>query len=517
MKSLRTSGILLHPTSLPGRFGIGDLGREAYRFVDFLSEAGQGIWQVLPLGPTAYGDSPYQCFSALAGNPLLISPERLVEWGLLSDADLEHHPHFPASHVDFGAVIDWKRALLRRVYERFHQSPGDELHEQFASFRHLNAAWLGDYALFRALKEEHGGAAWNAWEEDVRRRDPRALADARKRLHDTILTEKLAQFLFFKQWHELKEHCNARGIKLMGDVPIFVAYDSTDVWAHPELFCLDALGNPTVVAGVPPDYFSKTGQLWGNPLYDWERMGATGYAWWIERIRAVLRLVDVVRLDHFRGFAAYWEVPSGEATAENGRWVHAPGSELFTALKAALGSLPIIAEDLGLITPDVEALRDHFDFPGMRVLQFAFGGDATNGYLPHNYVPNSVVYTGTHDNDTTVGWFQALREGGAKTKRERTFCLKYLDSDGTDIHWDVIRAALASVSDRAIVPLQDLLGLDSSARMNVPSSAGGNWSWRLRGNALTHKLSRRLRDLTELYGRVRPPEPVVEVTESPAV
>jgi len=502
----RASGILLHPTSFPGRFGIGDLGDEAYAFVDFLAASGQSLWQVLPLGPTGYGDSPYQCFSAFAGNPLLISPHRLVQSDLLSDDDLRGAPRFKRKRVDFGPVIEHKKSLLEKAFDNFKRLTGTALRTEFMEFCQESDSWLEDYALFRALKDAHGGVTWTDWEPRFARRDPTALAAAREALADRVVAEKFYQFLFFKQWAALKAYCRERNIKIIGDAPIFVAFDSADVWTHPELFKLDSDRRPVVIAGVPPDYFSKTGQLWGNPIYDWEVMRATGFRWWIDRLRATLQTVDILRIDHFRGFAACWEVPGGDKTAERGSWVNVPGRELFTTLRSAFGELPIIAEDLGVITPDVEALRDDFGFPGMRVLQFAFSGDSKTIDLPHNYIRNCVVYTGTHDNDTTVGWFRSEAGKGStrnaeEIERERAYCLRYLKTDGRKIHWDMIRAAWASVANTAVTPLQDLLGLDSRARMNLPASEQGNWQWRYRGGSLTRKLSERLAEMTTLYGR----------------
>jgi len=500
----RSSGILLHPTSLPGGFRSGDLGPEAYKFVEFLVSAGQSLWQVLPLGPTGYGDSPYACYSAFAGNTLLISPERLVAHGLL-EADLE--PDLGADRVDFGEAHRIKERLLRRAYQNYTKTTDTNLRSAFETFAQREAHWLDDYALFRALKDAHNGVAWNEWEPALVRRTPAALERARTQLHDEIEAQMFYQFLFFEQWFALKNYCNEHGVKIVGDLPIFVAQDSADVWTNPDQFKLDKNGRPLVVAGVPPDYFSSTGQLWGNPLYNWERMEADGFKWWIERVRATLKVVDIARVDHFRGFAACWEIPGGDKTAERGQWVEAPGKELFTAIRKTLGQLPIIAEDLGVITPDVVALRDGFGFPGMRILQFGFGGDAKNIDLPHNYVANVVAYTGTHDNDTTVGWFQSVAgEGSTRTaqqiERERKFCLDYLNSDGEEIQWDFIRAVLASVANTAIVPLQDLLGLGTEARMNLPNSTEGNWSWRCRAGALTDTIATRLKGLTTLYGRL---------------
>jgi 4-alpha-glucanotransferase len=482
------------------------LGDEAYRFVDFLASSKQSLWQVLPLGPTGYGDSPYQCFSAFAGNTLLVSPERLVHEGLLTGEDLAHAPAFTSDRVDFGNAITFKNALLRKAFERFKQTTDKSLRESFERFSHQASSWLDDYALYRALKDAQGGKAWNEWEPPLARRDSTALASAREHVRDEIDAQKFYQFLFFKQWAALKAYCHEHSIKLVGDIPIFVARDSADVWMNPQEFKLDEAGNPLVVAGVPPDYFSATGQYWGNPIYNWDRMLADGFRWWIERVRATLGIFDIVRIDHFRGFAASWEIPGGDKTAERGAWVNVPGREMFTAIKQALGDLPIIAEDLGVITPDVEALRDDFGLPGMRILQFAFGGDTLNHDLPHNYIKNSVVYTGTHDNDTTVGWFTSVAGEGStrnsdQIEREREFCLRYLNTDGQEIHWDFIRAVLASVADTAIIPLQDLLGLGNEARMNLPNSTSGNWSWRYKAGALTHELGERLKQWTEVYGR----------------
>jgi len=501
----RSSGVLLHPTSLPGPFGIGDLGPEAYAFADFLADSEQSIWQVLPLGPTGYGDSPYACYSAFAGNTLLISPEQLTTEGLLERSDLVA-TSLPAERVEFGRVHEVKDGLLRKAYERYKRTTDTNLRSAFETFGQRYADWLEDYALFRALKDAHNGVAWNEWEPALVRRTPAALARAREQLQEQVEAQMFYQFLFFRQWFALKHYCNERGIKLVGDLPIFVAHDSADVWTNPEQFKLDKNGAPVVVAGVPPDYFSTTGQLWGNPLYNWDRMLDDGFKWWIKRVEATLSVVDIVRVDHFRGFAACWEIPGGDKTAERGRWVEAPGQELFTAIRKALGSLPIIAEDLGVITPDVVALRDEFGFPGMRILQFAFGGDKKNMDLPHNYVPNVVAYTGTHDNDTTVGWFLSVAgEGSTRTgeqiERERTFCMNYLNTNGKEIHWAFIRALFASVANTAIVPLQDVLGLGTEARMNLPNSTEGNWSWRFKANALADEIQARLKALTELYGR----------------
>ena len=504
----RTSGILLHPTALPGRFGIGELGPEAIRFADFLAAAGQRLWQVLPLGPTGYGDSPYQCFSAFAGNPLLVSLDVLEAEGLLMPADLAETPAFPEHEVDYGPVIDFKRSALARACARFRETAGPPERDAFQAFCREQAAWLDDFAVFMAVKAAHGGVAWTEWDREIGARRPEALERWRREKADEIEATKFTQHLFFRQWGELRRHCHARHIKIMGDVPIFVAHDSADVWAHPELFRLDDTGRPTVVAGVPPDYFSATGQLWGNPLYRWDEMARAGYSWWIERFRSALSLVDLVRLDHFRGFEAYWEIPASAPTAATGQWVKGPGAALFEALRSALGTLPIVAENLGVITPEVEALRERFGFPGMAILQFAFGGDPQGStFIPHNYSRDRVVYTGTHDNDTVVGWWTSGVGDSTRTleevEAEREFARRYMHSDGREIHWDFIRTLLGSVAELAIVPLQDVLGLGSEARMNVPARPSGNWRWRFTAGALTPETRGRLREMTEDYGRVK--------------
>jgi 4-alpha-glucanotransferase len=514
----RSSGILLHPTSLPGPYGIGDLGPEAYAFADFLQATGQSLWQVLPLGPTGYGDSPYACYSAFAGNTLLVSPEQLFADGLIVKDDLANE-EFTDERVDFEAAHKYKDSILRQAFASFRRDSDPKLRNAFAEFCRRHVSWLDDYALFRALKDTHGGVAWNEWDPPLVRRDPAALELARQELSEQIEAQKFYQFLFFRQWFALKADCNRRGIKLIGDIPIFVAHDSADVWTNPDQFKLYEDGTPIVVAGVPPDYFSATGQFWGNPLYNWERMRGEGFKWWIERVQATLETVDIVRIDHFRGFAACWEIPGGDKTAERGRWVEAPGRELFTAIKAALGELPIIAEDLGVITPDVEALRDDFGFPGMRILQFGFSSDTKNIDLPHNYHQNVVVYTGTHDNDTAVGWFGSVAGAGStrdaeQIEREREFCLKYLRTEGEEINWDFIRAVLASVANTAVVPLQDVLGLGTEARMNLPNSTEGNWAWRCKAGALTDEVGTRMKELTDLYGRAKDISSAAAATES---
>jgi 4-alpha-glucanotransferase len=562
MKFQRASGILLHPTSLPGPYGIGDLGPQAYAWVDFLTGSGCKLWQVLPLGPTGYGDSPYQCFSAFAGNPYLISPEFLLRNDLLHPNDLVENTNFPAGRVDFGALIPWKLNLLERAFIRFssdpstalpglsartggaspqsvRRDPSTPLRTSFDIFCAENASWLDDYALFMALKESHGGGSWDGWPEPLRRREPQALAEARTSLAPHVLRFTFYQFIFFRQWHALKTYANERGIQIIGDIPIFVAYDSADVWAHPELFYLDEEGLPTVVAGVPPDYFSPTGQLWGNPLYRWDMHKATGYTWWLERFRAILKMVDIVRLDHFRGFAGYWEVPAGNPTAEIGRWVPGPGADFFKTVQnefapSGVGAshdspmLPIIAEDLGLITPDVIGLREGFNLPGMKIAQFAFSGP-DNSFLPHHYLHNCVAYTGTHDNDTARGWYASAPED------EREFALRYLglkrspqlalpapvpqaqvseiegsltaDAMSETLHsgesfaWELIRAVWASVAVFALAPMQDVLDLGTEARMNYPSRLGGNWEWRMGEDGLSDELRDCLQELNTLYSR----------------
>lgn len=493
----RTSGVLVHPTSFPSAWGIGDLGSAAYQWIDFLVEAGQQLWQVMPLGPTGYGDSPYQSFSSFAGNPLLISPDLLLEEGLLTVADVQDLPSFSDQSVDYGAVIPYKRQLLQRAFDNFTKTASADMRSAFDTFRARHAAWLDTYAMFAALKDSHGGAAWNSWPQKLRERDPMALQQALVgEVAEGYLFHAFCQWLFDRQWVNLRTYANDHGIKIIGDIPIFVAYDSADVWANPELFYLDSDSNPTVIAGVPPDYFSVTGQRWGNPLFRWDVLARQGYAWWINRVSAVLRLVDIVRIDHFRGFAAYWEVPAEEETAINGRWVPGPGAALFTALEQALGKLPIIAEDLGVITPDVEEIRDSFAFPGMKLLQFGFGGTGEDPYLPHNHIKNCVVYTGTHDNDTTVGWWNAC------SQQERIFTQMYLGRDGHDIAWDMIRVAWASVADTAIVPMQDLYSLGTEARMNMPGRLGGNWGWRYTPDMLHEDVAKRLYTLTAIYDRL---------------
>lgn len=491
----RNAGILLHPTSLPGPHGIGSLGDAAYRWIDWLEAAGQRLWQVMPLGPTGYGDSPYQCFSAFAGNPYLVSLHGLAERGFLTQ-DALHGPDFPVGSVDYGAVIPFKLERLNLAFERFKTDATPEQRERFKKFCGEQVYWLDEYALFMALKEDHDGAPWNDWDKALRLREPEALGAARERLENRITAHRVWQWFFYEQWLGIKGYANARDISIIGDIPIFVAFDSADTWANPELFHFDDAGNPTVVAGVPPDYFSATGQRWGNPLYRWDRMKEQGFTWWIDRFRSSLDFYDLIRVDHFRGFEAYWEIPASEPTAEKGRWVKGPGQVFFGAVEEALGDLPIIAEDLGVITPEVERLRDDNGLPGMKVLQFAFAGNASDPYLPHNYTQNFVVYTGTHDNDTTLGWYRQAPEA------ERDMVRRYLARDDADVVWHLVRLAFASVADFAVVPLQDALRLGSEARMNTPGVSAGNWAWRFGEEQLEPWLAPALRDMTELYGRL---------------
>jgi 4-alpha-glucanotransferase len=485
----RSSGLLLHVSSLPGRHGIGDLGPAAYEWIQQLARARQGWWQMLPLGPTGYADSPYQCLSAFAGNPNFISLERLIEDGLLEPRDLPGDS-FPANEVDYDRVTPLKLDATARAFERFRARTSPD----FKAFCDQEAEWLDPFALFTALKERNGGAAWWEWPREHRSYEAMA-AGKSSELAEPMELCKFRQFLFFRQWRELRDYAHWHGVKLIGDMPIFVSADSADVWSRPELFLLDDDRHPTFVAGVPPDYFSATGQLWGNPLYNWPRHRETRYAWWIARLRSTLQMVDLVRLDHFRGFEAYWAVPAGSETAEPGSWQPGPRSELFVALKKALGSLPLIAEDLGVITPEVNALRREFDLPGMRILQFAFGGAQEDRFFPHRFDHHTVVYTGTHDNETTAGWFHNL------TDEERLLFDRYAPRAADDPAWTLIRLAWASVAELAIAPLQDVLRLGNEARMNHPGTVGGNWRWRAAPGQITEKPLSQLADLTTIYQR----------------
>ena len=493
----RASGILLHPTSLPSRGGIGDLGPAAYEFVEFLATARQGLWQVLPLGPPGKGNSPYSATSAFAGNPLLISLERLADRGWLARERLEALPD-GVSAIDYDRVRAVKLPLLREAAANFLAQTRPQEHERFRHFCQENAAWLDDFVLFDVLRQLFRTENWNHWPRELARRQPEALENARRGLGRELDVARVIQFAFCEQWRALHRRCAELGIKLIGDVAIFVNFDSADVWTHPGLFHLDEELEPYAVAGVPPDAFSETGQRWGNPLYRWDVLKSRGYDWWIERMRAALATCDIVRLDHFLGFYHYWEIPASEPTAMHGRWVEGPRDDLFHALREALGTLPIIAEDLGLITDEVRALRQRLGLPGMRVMQFGFGNPGAHIYLPHQFERNTVVYTGTHDNDTILGWWWA-----SATEQERCHASAYLGHDPEGMNWAFIRAAQASVADLCVVPLQDVLGLGSEARMNVPSRADGNWTWRYQPGTLTRELASRLATIAEVSDRDR--------------
>jgi 4-alpha-glucanotransferase len=491
----RASGVLLHPTSLPGKYGIGTLGKAALDFIDFLVSAKQQYWQILPLGPTGYADSPYQCFSAHAGNPNLIDLDLLVKEKLLQEEDLADFPSLSPDRVDFESVQQARLPLLRKAWETFTQQADNIRKMAYRSFLKDQAKWLNDYSLYRAIKVNREQKPWYLWEKPLKMRDPEAIRDIQQALHDEMDFHKFLQFLFFRQWASVKEYAHNHNVKIIGDIPLYIAHDSADAWANPEIFEFDANHDPIRVGGVPPDYFSETGQLWGNPLFRWDALKETGYRWWIDRISTSLFLYDIIRIDHFRGFAAYWAVPYGDRTAIHGQWIPCPGNDFFEAMKNEFGELPIIAEDLGVITPDVEELRDNFGFPGMKILQFAFDSSEANDYLPHNYIKNCIVYTGTHDNDTVTGWFNSAAE------EDRKLVTDYLNSGGDDIHWKFVRLAWASVAYTAIVPMQDLLGLGTEARMNLPGTTQNNWQWRARSSDFSAELAGRLAQLTQLYGR----------------
>jgi len=502
----RRSGILFHPTSLPGPHGAGDLGAAAHRFVTWLAQAGQRIWQVLPLGPTGYGDSPYQALSSRAGNPLLVSLEVLRNEGWLSDADLAGAPATSPDTAALDQALTWKRSRLSRAALSFRARAGAEPRADLEDFRAREASWVEDWALFSVLKDVHSGAPWTAWPEPLARRDPQALVEARDRHAAGIEAAIFTQWCFFRQWEALRARCRALDIALVGDVPIYVAHDSVEVWSRPDLFELAPSGEPVAVSGVPPDYFSETGQRWGNPLYDWARVALEGYTFWVQRVRGTLALVNRIRLDHFRGFEAYWRIPAACPTAVEGAWVPGPGASLFEALERALGPLPFIAENLGVITPGVEALRRRFGFPGMAVLQFAFGNDPQAAtFRPHNYSRDLAAYTGTHDNDTTMGWWEGGAEGSVRTaadvEAEKALAREYLGTDGREMNWVLIRTLLASVADTVIFPMQDVLGLGNIARMNRPATLGGNWRWRAREEAFTAPLAGRLARLARITDR----------------
>jgi 4-alpha-glucanotransferase len=507
MNFQRSAGILLHPTSLPGKFGIGDLGPEAFNFIHFLVNSGQTLWEVLPLGPTGYGDSPYQCFSAFAGNPYIISPEKLRDDGLLTNDDLDGVPGFDPHEVDFGRLIEYKMVLLQRAYKHYRNKSKSPLTAEFENFCKKNKSWLDDFALFMAVKQHHGGKNWVSWEPDIRGRKPKAVKEWSERLANEIEFNKFIQFLFFHQWAAVKAYANSRGIKIIGDLPIFIAYDSSDAWSHRHLFTIDDDGTPLTVAGVPPDYFSPTGQLWGNPLYRWDEMKKDDFLWWRKRIASMLDVVDIIRIDHFRGFEAYWEVPGDAATAEHGKWVKAPGMKFFSTLKKHLGDLPILAEDLGLITKPVVALRDAFDFPGMKILQFAFGSEMEKKFLPHNHIQNSVVYTGSHDNDTTRGFFEKVK---LEPNDIYSSAQTYLNYHGSDLRFELIRTAYASVANIVVIPMQDVLNLGSEARMNFPGKLGGNWTWRFTWDQVAPELAHTYKQFTLTYERPKIPKKTVE-------
>ncbi len=491
----RYSGILMHPSSLPGKEGIGTLGAAAYKWIDYLEKARQKLWQILPLGHTGYGDSPYQCFSTFAGNPILIDLQDLVEHGLLRHEDIPENPSSDLTKVDYGPVIEQKYKTLRKAYQKFTEHEFADLKSGYTEFSMQYAAWLDDYALFLVLKDHFGGKPWFEWTDAYRMRHESAMENIRQAKKSEIEFYKFCQFLFFKQWRKIRAYAKEKNISIIGDLPLYVALDSADAWSRPEVFQLDENRMPKAVAGVPPDYFSATGQLWGNPLYDWDALKNRGYDWWVERILACFDLYDILRIDHFRGFAAYWSVPWGDETAMNGKWIDGPGYDLFRVVEEKLGKLPIIAEDLGVITPDVEELRDRCGFPGMKVLHFAFHSKDGNQYLPHNYVRNAVVYTGTHDNNTTIGWYNEI-EDFAKDNVHT-----YLATDGTDIHWKMIRLAWSSVAKYAVVPFQDILGLDKEGRMNIPGTSGGNWQWRFTDSGWDENNADILAFMTRLFDR----------------
>jgi len=498
MSKERSSGILLHPTSLPGRYGIGDLGSSAYHFIDFLERSGQTYWQMLPLGPTGYGDSPYQTLSAFGGNPILISPELLIEDDLLDPNEIKIEK-FDQTHVAYEQVISFKLSLLKKAYSNFKLLPKHLLTKPFHDFCKKEAVWLEDFVLFYALKSHHENRPWTEWPKALRMRYPKVLEAYAEKLHDELQWYRFIQFLFFRQFEKLRDYAKEHDIKLIGDLPIFVAHDSSDVWSHQEWFKLDSDGNPTVVAGVPPDYFSETGQRWGNPLFEWKVLKKEKYRFWVDRFSHMAKMFDLVRIDHFRGFASYWEIPAAEMTAISGQWKKGPGVDLFKTLEKAMGcNLPVIAEDLGIITQDVTDLLEAVNYPGMAVLQFGFESMQSNdpsAFLPHNLKTNQVVYTGTHDNDTVAGWWSKQSE------EVQDFTRRYLNTDASLIHRDMIRAALGTVCNIALFPMQDLLGLGSESYMNHPGTTGGNWQWRMKDDVLTIELEEDLMEMTRLYGR----------------
>ncbi len=495
MKFERVAGVLLHPTSLPGKYGIGTIGKEALNFVDFLEHSGQKLWQVFPLGPTGYGDSPYQSFSAFAGNPLLIDLELLLKDNFLSDEDLAAYPHFDDYNIDFGKLIKAKNEIL---YKAYNNSKNKIQLDEYNNFCKKNAEWLEDYTLFMAVKDYHNGKLWTEWEEDIAFRLKGAVNKWQTKLKNEIDYHKFVQYIFHKQWENLKNYANSKGIKIIGDIPIFIAYDSVDLWANKHLFSVNEKGKLLSVAGVPPDYFSPTGQLWGNPLYKWDEMEKDNFLWWQKRIKKVLEFVDIIRIDHFRGFDAYWEIPGNAPTAETGKWVKAPGHKFFSTIKKEMGDLPILAEDLGIITKSVEKLRDDFNFPGMKILQFAFGNNGEKKFLPHNHIKNCVVYTGSHDNDTTKGFFEKEKQSGSGIFE---WAQKYLDFYNDNLTLKLIKTAYASVAKFVIIPMQDILNLGSEARMNFPGKLGGNWTWRFTWEQVENTLPQEYKELTVIYER----------------
>ena len=493
----RSSGILLHPTSLPGKYGIGTLGNEAKKFIDFLEKSNQKLWQIFPLGPTGYGDSPYQCFSAFAGNPYLIDFEELFLLNFLDKSEVENtHLSDNDNYINYGLIYENKLPLLKKAYDNYKLLVPKNIKKDFENFKKSNEFWLEDYSLFISIKNHFNGKSWSEWDNDIKNRKSSAIKKYKLELSEEIEYQNFIQFLFFRQWNNIKSYANSKNIKVIGDIPIFVAFDSADAWSNPELFLFDEDRKPIKVAGVPPDYFSETGQLWGNPLYNWEALKKENYKWWIDRVKFNLTTCDIIRIDHFRGFDSYWAIPAGEKTAINGTWEKGPGMDLFNAIKKELGDLPIIAEDLGNLTPSVIQLRKDSTFPGMKILQFAFDSGEENDYLPHTYYKNSVVYTGTHDNDTIVGWYKKAKAADKKWVKD------YLDiSNDKEIHWNFIKSAWGSIADIAIAPIQDFLGLDDKSRINTPGVASGNWRWRLSENDLTDELAKKIAYITKIYGR----------------
>ncbi len=497
MEIQRSAGVLLHPTSLPTKYGIGDLGHDAYKFLDFMENAGQTLWQVFPLGPTGYGDSPYQCFSAFAGNPLLVSPDLLKEDDLLSDDDLNNVGEFDPHNIDYGNVINWKKDLLRKAYDNFENNSTVQK-DEFNTFCDNNKEWLDDFALFMSCKDHFGGKVWAEWDDEIAFRKEDAVERWTEKLKNDVEYHKFVQYIFNKQWKSVERYAHSKGIKIIGDLPIFIAYDSSDLWANREQFTVNAEGKLDTVAGVPPDYFSETGQLWGNPLYKWDVMEKDNFKWWTQRFSKMFELVDIVRVDHFRGFEAYYSIPGDADTAMHGEWIKAPGEKLFNTIREKLGGLPIIAEDLGIITKKVEELRDQFEFPGIKILQFAFGEGQEEKFLPHNHPRNCVVHTGSHDNDTTRGFFEKEKENGSGIYE---WAQEYLNYYGEDMTFACIKAAYASVANIVVIPMQDMLNLGTEARMNFPGKLGGNWTWRFTWDQITDELVQSYKRMTEMYER----------------